>query len=69
VGPRAVLDKLVKIKIPSLRREPNPRIPIVQPEVMTYHMHSSKEHVWKVGVHLTGAGLHFPLLFRFEKTC
>jgi hypothetical protein len=30
VGPRAVLDMVVKRKIPSLCREPNPRIPIVQ---------------------------------------
>jgi hypothetical protein len=33
VGPRTVLDAVVKRKIPSLRRETNPRIPIVQPEV------------------------------------
>jgi hypothetical protein len=31
VGPRAVLDVVVKRKIPSLRRESNPRTPIVQP--------------------------------------
>jgi hypothetical protein len=31
VGPRAVLDAVVKRKIPSPRRESNPRIPIVQP--------------------------------------
>jgi hypothetical protein len=31
VGPRAVLDAVVKRKIPSLRRESNPRTPIVQP--------------------------------------
>jgi hypothetical protein len=31
VGPRAVLDAVVKRKIPSPRREPNPRTPIVQP--------------------------------------
>jgi hypothetical protein len=31
VGPRAVLDGVVKIKIPSPRRESNPRTPIVQP--------------------------------------
>jgi hypothetical protein len=30
VGPRAVLDALVKRKIPSLRRQSNPRTPIVQ---------------------------------------
>jgi hypothetical protein len=31
VGPVAVLDTVVKIKIPSPRRESNPRTPIVQP--------------------------------------
>jgi hypothetical protein len=30
VGPRAVLDAVVKRKIPSLRRESNPTMPIVQ---------------------------------------
>jgi hypothetical protein len=30
VGPRAVLDAVVKRKIPSLRRESNPRTPIIQ---------------------------------------
>jgi hypothetical protein len=31
VGPRAVLDAMVKRKIPSPLRESNPRTPIVQP--------------------------------------
>jgi hypothetical protein len=31
VGPRAVLDAVIWRKIPSPRRESNPRIPIVQP--------------------------------------
>jgi hypothetical protein len=31
VGPRAVLDRVVKRKIPSPRRKSNPRTPIVQP--------------------------------------
>jgi hypothetical protein len=31
VGPRAVLDAVVKRKIPSPLRESNPRTPIVQP--------------------------------------
>jgi hypothetical protein len=31
VGPIAVLDAVVKRKIPSRRRESNPRTPIVQP--------------------------------------
>jgi hypothetical protein len=36
LGPRAVLDAVVKRKIPSLRRESNPRTPIVQPVVQRY---------------------------------
>jgi hypothetical protein len=36
VGPRAVLDAVVKRKIPSHRRESNPRTPIVQPVAQRY---------------------------------
>jgi hypothetical protein len=36
VGPRAVLDAVVKRKIPSPRREPNPRTPIVQLVAQSY---------------------------------
>jgi hypothetical protein len=36
VGPRAVLGAVVKRKIPSPRRESNPRTPIVQPVVQLY---------------------------------
>jgi hypothetical protein len=36
VGPRAVLDAVVKRKIPSPCRESNPRTPIVQPEAHLY---------------------------------
>jgi hypothetical protein len=36
VGPRAVLDTVVKKKIPSPRRESNPRTPIVQPVAQRY---------------------------------
>jgi hypothetical protein len=36
VGPRAVLDAVVKRKIPSPRRESNTRIPIVQPVAQRY---------------------------------
>jgi hypothetical protein len=36
VGPRAVLDVVVRRKIPSPRRESNPRTPIVQPVVQRY---------------------------------
>jgi hypothetical protein len=36
LGPRAVLDPVVKRKIPSLRRESNPRTSIVQPVAQRY---------------------------------
>jgi hypothetical protein len=36
VGPRAVLDAVVKRNIPSLRWESNPRTPIVQPVAAHY---------------------------------
>jgi hypothetical protein len=36
VGPRAVLDAVVKRKIPDPRRESNPRTPIVQPVDQRY---------------------------------
>jgi hypothetical protein len=36
VGTRAVLDAVVKRKIPSLRWESNPRTPIVQPVAQRY---------------------------------
>jgi hypothetical protein len=36
VGPRAVLDAVVKRKIPSPRRESNPRSPIIQPVAQRY---------------------------------
>jgi hypothetical protein len=36
VGPRAVLDAVVKRKIPSPSRESNPTIPIVQPVAQRY---------------------------------
>jgi hypothetical protein len=36
VGPRAVLEAVVKRKIPSPRRESNPRTPIVHPVVSHY---------------------------------
>jgi hypothetical protein len=37
VGPRAVLDAVVKRKIPSPRREWNTRTPIVQPVTQHYN--------------------------------
>jgi hypothetical protein len=36
VGPRTVLDAVVKRKIPSLRRESNSRTPVVQPVAQRY---------------------------------
>jgi hypothetical protein len=36
VGPRAVVDAVVKRKIPSPRRESNSRIPIAQPVAQRY---------------------------------
>jgi hypothetical protein len=36
VGPRAILDAVVKRKIPSPRRETNLRTPIVQPIAQRY---------------------------------
>jgi hypothetical protein len=36
VGPRTVLDTVVKIKIPSPRRESNPRNPVVQSVAQRY---------------------------------
>jgi hypothetical protein len=36
VGPKAVLDAVVKKKIPSPRRESNPTIPIVRPVAQRY---------------------------------
>jgi hypothetical protein len=35
-GPRAVLDAVVERKIPSPRRESNPRTPIVKPVAQRY---------------------------------
>jgi hypothetical protein len=57
VGPRAVLDTVVKRKIVSPRRESNPRTPIVQPAVQRYTDFNSKYYVRRVCV------LHiFPLV-------
>jgi hypothetical protein len=42
VGPRAVLDAVVKRIIPSPRWESNPRIPIVQPMAQRYTDITSK---------------------------
>jgi hypothetical protein len=39
VGPRTVLDEVVKGKIPSPRRESNPRTPIFQPVAQRYRQY------------------------------
>jgi hypothetical protein len=72
LGPRAVLDVVVKRKIPSPRRESNPRTPIVQPVAQRYtdwaltafvcsvgpgRKHGSKTQRWSWIVFLRGAGL------------
>jgi hypothetical protein len=36
VVPRAVLDAVVKRKLPSFRRESNPRTTIIQPLIQSY---------------------------------
>jgi hypothetical protein len=36
MGPRAVLDAVVKRKIPTPRRESSPRTPIIQPVAQRY---------------------------------
>jgi hypothetical protein len=45
VGPRTVLDVVVKRKIPSPRRESNPRTPIVQPVAQAVTENSSSVHL------------------------
>jgi hypothetical protein len=53
MGPRAVLDAVVERKIPSPRRELNPRTPIVQPVaqrytdlVITVLKNGAEENIW-----------------------
>jgi hypothetical protein len=49
VGPRAVLDTVVKRKIPSPRRESNPRTPIIQPVAQETNEEGQKSHKLHVG--------------------
>jgi hypothetical protein len=44
VGSRAVLDAVVKEKIPSPRRESNPRTPIVQPVAQRYNNNNNNNN-------------------------
>jgi hypothetical protein len=50
VGPRAILDAVVKRKIPSSRRESNPRTPIVQPVAQHYTN-------WAITAHTAGSSM------------
>jgi hypothetical protein len=50
VGPRAVLDVVVKRKIPSPRRESNPRTPIVQTVTLGCHVQISQARSQRVSV-------------------
>jgi hypothetical protein len=58
VSPRAVLDTVVKRKLPSPRRESNPRIPIVQPVAQRYTdwairaLNKMRVQIIKVKLHL-----------------
>jgi hypothetical protein len=48
VGPSAVLDAVAKVKIPSLRRESNPRTPIVQPVARDVcRVEDTKQQTWR----------------------
>jgi hypothetical protein len=69
VGPRAILDAVVKRKIPNHRRESNLRAPIIQPvaqrytdwnEVTYWNSHQwDLRRVWKFSVnHLGEKTLH-----------
>jgi hypothetical protein len=50
VGPRAVLDAVVKRKIPSPGRESNPRTPIVQPVAHRLsYLKRNADHYLQVG--------------------
>jgi hypothetical protein len=46
VGPREILDVVVKRQIPSHRRESNPRTPIVQPVAQHYTDWAITAPVW-----------------------
>jgi hypothetical protein len=55
VGPRAVLDAVVKRKISSPRRESNLRTPIVQP--VHYSLRKPRKTGISVSVHIGGGGV------------
>jgi hypothetical protein len=51
VGPGAVLDAVIKRKIPSPRRDSNPKTRIVQPVAWSlYHMSYDGSHSKKVNI-------------------
>jgi hypothetical protein len=68
VAPEAVLNAVVKRKIPSLRRESNPRTPIIQP-VATVKVVKKKAKV-KLSLFLTKhhAMKTYPLLTKLSIT-
>jgi hypothetical protein len=45
MGPRAVLDAVVKRKIPSLCRESNVRTPIVQ---LVAKVHKNRKYIYRI---------------------
>jgi len=54
MGPGAFVDAVVKIEIPSSRRESNPRTPIVQPAASSVYQPRTKymsiEGPWRVSM-------------------
>jgi hypothetical protein len=57
VGPRAVLDAVVKRKIPSLRWESNHRTPIVQPAAQRYT--DKNKHSLRSNTKVYGGKTHY----------
>jgi hypothetical protein len=78
VGPRAVVDAMVKRKIPSPRRESNPRTPIVQPVASALYRlsyHGSSHPIYLISILILSylrLGLRislFPLGFATRTFC
>jgi hypothetical protein len=75
VGPRAGLDTVVKRKISNLRRESNPRTPIVQSVASRYGrvfvvviMHKKLRIMRYPAVHMRGMFLYtFPRVFQMSQ--
>jgi hypothetical protein len=60
VGPRTVLDAVLKREIPSPHRESNPRTPIVQPVALNAYNEKSKLNVYSGDVNFE--------MFKYLKT-